>query len=50
MASSTDNPNYSGPGGSFYWPIPTTTTFGTQNEDTDPTTDNIVIEKTKQKN
>ena len=50
MASSTDNPNYSGPGGSFYWPIPTTTTFGTQNEDTDPTADNIVIEKTKQKN
>ena len=50
MSNSTENPNYSGPGGSYYWPVPQTRTNVTQNENTTPTTDNIPVGVTKQKN
>tara|TARA_B100001741_G_scaffold70831_1_gene56947 strand:- start:78 stop:1763 length:1686 start_codon:yes stop_codon:yes gene_type:complete len=50
LSSSTENLGYSGPGGSYYWPIPGTRTHGTQDENTTPTADNIPIGVTKQKN
>ena len=49
LSSSTANLGYSGPGGSYYWPIPGTRTHGTQDENTTPTTDNIPVGITKQK-
>ena len=50
LSSSTANLGYSGPGGSYYWPIPGTRTHETQDENTTPTADNIPVGVTKQKN
>ena len=50
LSSSTANLGYSGPGGSYYWPIPQTSTNVTQDENTTPTPDNIPIGTLKQKN
>ena len=50
MSSSTEIPPYSGPGGSYYWPIPQTMGNVTQDENTSPTADNIPVGTLKQKN
>ena len=50
LSSSTANLGYSGPGGSYYWPVPQTRTNVTQDENTTPTADNIPVGVTKQKN
>ena len=50
LSASTEDPGYSGPGGSYYWPVPQTTTNVTQDENTTPTADNIPVGVTKQKN
>ena len=50
LSSSTANLGYSGPGGSYYWPVPQTRNNVTQDENTTPTADNIPVGISKQKN